>query len=733
MDKYDKQHDKNVAYYRAQIDAIYKEAAREAALIGCSLSKVNPDRPFSFADYPVTKKRLDKLLSELSRNLSTAIVDGVKSEWTLANKKNSELCRQVFGDDIDNLTDEQRSRYFSPREQARDAFIARKENGLALSDRVWKYTDQFKNEIELGLDCGIRAGTPAPKMTQELQGYLRNPDKLFRRVRDERGVLHLSKAAADYHPGRGVYRSSYKNSLRLAGSETNIAYRTADYLASQDQDFVVGIRIEPSKTNHTIKDAKGKPVRFKDICDDLAGDYPKDFKFVGWHPNCRCHVLKIQKTIEEMKEDNRRIMEGKEPTKVSSREVKELPQSFREWVGNNSERIASAKQLPYFIRDNKAAVDNIIDRANIEVAKDAIELALGITKGQPMTFEQANEMRANPHYCEDESYRINCQTCVVANEMRRRGYDVEAFGNIGDNCLSAYISRHTNAVWLDEMGNIPQLSRAGGEVRDANGNYIFKNGSFKTKTVKQRQKEFEQLTREPGRYHVGMIWSGKREGHIITVERHEDGSLTSYDPQNGRKGIFGEYMKKVSPSKALIVLRVDNLHANPVVLKGLLKSTGSTLPTPKADAALIEELNAKLGSQGARNKIGKTLQKQERDEIRRKAEIWVKENLPITKLRDGNDARRAIIQIKNEKEIIINKRSFEEIYAKNIKNEDLSSVMEIARNFNVWLPTARFVRTEYGIHHDFDFNVYEANFNGKTIEIKTKLVNEEILYNIRIL
>lgn len=102
--------------------------------------------------------------------------------------------------------------------------------------------------------------------------------KLFRRVRDEHGELQLSKRAAVFHPGRGVYRSSYKNARRLAATETNIAYMTADYERWQQLDFVVGIEIKLSN-NHTLNG-----VPFTDICDDLKGRYPKDFKFTGWHP-----------------------------------------------------------------------------------------------------------------------------------------------------------------------------------------------------------------------------------------------------------------------------------------------------------------------------------------------------------------------------------------------------------------------------------------------------------------
>lgn len=345
---FDAQHDKNLLRYVRQIDQIFKAATKEAAAIGVLLNGVDDDKIFRFKDFPATRKRVEKLLNDLKDNLTTVVVNGVRSEWTLANNKNNELCRQVFGDNIGKLSKEQYERYFSTNELARDAFLDRAKSGLNLSSDVWNI-DSFKKEIELGLDVGIRAGRSASEMASDLQMYLKHPDKLFRRVKDEHGQLQLSKAAADYHPGRGVYRSSYKNALRLAGTETNIAYRTADHLRWQKMDFVVGILIEPSKTNH-------KP----DICDELGGKYPKEFKFVGWHPQCRCHAVPILKTLEEMAEDNRRILNGEDPTEGSENAVKHLPGDFTNWIEHNKKRIEDAKSLPYFIKDNRELINRPI-------------------------------------------------------------------------------------------------------------------------------------------------------------------------------------------------------------------------------------------------------------------------------------------------------------------------------------------------------------------------------------
>lgn len=362
--KYDSQHWRNQSVYEKRIDEIYRTAAKEAAALGVSIKDFNPDRLFSFSDYPNTRKKIEKLLNDLQSGVTAVIVNGIRSEWTLANNKNDELARQVFGDSVGKLTKELERRYFSTNGAAREAFIKRKTDGLGLSDRVWKYTNQFKEEIELGLDLGIRSGRSADELSRDLRSYLQHPDKLFRRVRNKHGQLVLSQRARAYHPGRGVYRSSYKNARRLAATETNIAYRTADYERWQQLDFVVGIEIKLSN-NHPEPD----------ICDDLKGRYPKDFKFTGWHPHCRCHVETVLKTPDELIADNRRIMEGGKPTETSVNTVADVPQAFTDWVEANRERMTAAKSLPYFIRDNSKYVERTPKATTPSQLEDVLQLA----------------------------------------------------------------------------------------------------------------------------------------------------------------------------------------------------------------------------------------------------------------------------------------------------------------------------------------------------------------------
>ena len=235
--------------------------------------------------------------------------------------------------------------YFEPNLKALESFQSRKKGGLGLSERIWQNNQRFKQEMEMALDIGLGEGLSAQKLSQNVRGFLKEPEKLFRRVRNKFGQLTLSKKAKAYHPGQGVYRSSYKNAARLTRTEINMAYREADYQRFQQLDFVVGYEVKRSKNPYNCP-----------ICGPLAGKYPKTFKFRGWHPNCKCFIISILATPEEVNEmvvD--KLIEGKSPKPFSSvNQVKELPQGFYDWINNeaNKKRLLTSASQPFFIRDN---------------------------------------------------------------------------------------------------------------------------------------------------------------------------------------------------------------------------------------------------------------------------------------------------------------------------------------------------------------------------------------------
>ena len=361
--------------YAAEVRAIYLEAMGEIINL-VKGTELEDGKPFSFSEYGYSEEVTPILRNMYSRTYQV-IRGGVQKEWLQSNEHNDELVKSVFGEH--SIEDRHFARYFLRNKEAMDAFFARKtgEDGLSLSQKVWKYNGMFKEELENTLDLAIGEGTPANRLATKIKGYLQEPDKFYRRFRvkigeDENGnpiygriwkrriwdkesesYKWVNDDPKKYHPGQGVYRSSYRNAQRLARTETNIAYRDADFTRWQQLDFVVGVEIKLSN-NHPVLD----------ICDDLKGVYPKGFKWVGWHPNCRCYIVPVLAKEEEFDQMLDKILNGEDPGSVVTDSTKDLPEQFQTWVKDNEERYAKAEAngtLPYFIKDNKKAVEQILN------------------------------------------------------------------------------------------------------------------------------------------------------------------------------------------------------------------------------------------------------------------------------------------------------------------------------------------------------------------------------------
>lgn len=220
---------------------------------------------FSFGIYPVLNRKINVLFEQFHRKSVSKLDFYIDKHYRFSQKK--------FTGFFNEKTNQKWTSDFLKKDKRR-----------LLSERVWKLNAQFRQEIEMALDVAIADGVSASQLATHLKQYLKNPDALFRRYRDKNGVLQLSKNALAYHTGRGVYRSAYKNAERLARTEINIAYRSADIERWQGLDFIAGYQIKRSRNLSPCP-----------ICDMMAGVYPKSFVWVGNHPNCRCYMVPIFK------------------------------------------------------------------------------------------------------------------------------------------------------------------------------------------------------------------------------------------------------------------------------------------------------------------------------------------------------------------------------------------------------------------------------------------------------
>lgn len=338
---YDEKHKQNLAKRAKKVSSLYDAAVKRLTQAAApSLFDADKEQEFHFEDFPALKREMDALMQDLYSSLQTNIEDGDEESWTLSNTKNDAMVESVIGKA--KLPKQTVQAWKHPHLEALNAFIDRKEAGMGLSKRVWNLTQQFKDEMELALELGMGEGKSAAELSRDIRKFLKEPSKLFRRVRDKSGALRLSKAAAAYHPGRGVYRSSYKNALRMTATENNMAYRTADHTRWQALPFVLGIEVRISN-NHPIPD----------ICDELAGRYPVEFKFTGWHPWCRCYAVSILAKQEEMDAYIKALIAGEDVSDWQfTGKVEQMPTEFTKWMKDNENRIAKAKSMPYFIKDN---------------------------------------------------------------------------------------------------------------------------------------------------------------------------------------------------------------------------------------------------------------------------------------------------------------------------------------------------------------------------------------------
>ena len=316
---------------------------------------------FFFESNHTANRQVERVLGAMADRLNGLLLNGIRREWefskeVLEARVEAQLdpsTRDKYLRDRLRIDATQRSRLASA-----DAFVREKQrDGLNLSGRVWNLAGNAKKEIEVILQNAIKEGRRGTEIAKDLRRFLIESNKLFRRVRNkETGALELSAAAKAYHPGQGVYRSSYKNALRMARTELKAAQCEAAWQSAQMNPLIVGWEIRLSNNHTTLRN--GKPCPFHDMCDELQGVYPKAFRFRGWHPHCRCEMLPIIARPSDRKELYRRIFKGdaKEHASWSPRAVEEVPQVFTDWVEKNRERARGWRTVPRFITDNPAYI-----------------------------------------------------------------------------------------------------------------------------------------------------------------------------------------------------------------------------------------------------------------------------------------------------------------------------------------------------------------------------------------
>ena len=458
---------KRTEAYAEKVRLMFAQTVNNILALNKSMPSLDEGVMFSFdGESMKMQKKVEEALRQLHSAATLAIRRGIAVEWDIANDEIDKLLNSVYGKKV--LSSPEFNGWMNRNDSARDAFLNRSEKGMNLSDRVWKSVRQLRDEMEVAMTVAIGEGDSASSMSRKVREYLNDPDLMFRRFRYKAGEkdiidpetgevigkepvykLKWKKRVKDektgkykfidydrksYETGQGVYKSSAKNAMRLTRTETNMAYRRADHSRWQGMDFVLGQHIEPSK-NHKIED----------ICDKLQGDYPKDFQFDGFHPQCFCVCTPILMSEDEMAKVNEAFLKGETYT-PKGKQITDYPQGFKDWVREKADKIVDAHDYgkdPYFVRNNYQAVDQILNPDKYEKKLTPLEIAA--QRHEDRTPEKIDEIT--------KKARFRAKSMDAAERYLDEFKDIDGFDT------SALQDAYDHARWDDVRSEALKLAQ----------------------------------------------------------------------------------------------------------------------------------------------------------------------------------------------------------------------------------------------------------------------------------
>lgn len=188
---------------------------------------------------------IDELCAEFTSSVDGIIDDGVRGVWAVSDDLSGRMAEEAQERGHDKGKD-----IAAMSLVALLTFMSRK-GRVTAGDVMKGLARQTRSAI------GLVSGT-VEEQARQMARFLERPSEIARETNSRQPAV-------------------ISNVRRHVVTEIAVAYRTAEHHAWQVLPFVVGQEIRPGK-NHPVTD----------ICDDLKGRYPKEFKFTGWHPWCRC-------------------------------------------------------------------------------------------------------------------------------------------------------------------------------------------------------------------------------------------------------------------------------------------------------------------------------------------------------------------------------------------------------------------------------------------------------------
>lgn len=234
--------------------------------------------------------------------------------------------------------------------------------------------------------------------------------------------------------------------------------------------------------------------------------------------NCRCTMRSI-------------FPENSEPRKVS-------------YYGKNAEEAYQERDIKKYLGTRTT---DMVRHTIIGISKKPVGK---IRRGEPMTHEEADSGKVNPHVNE-EGGLLNCQSCAVVYEGRLRGYSFVTRVYNENNKYMKDLSYDMRLAFVDPITKKhPEFIYMPDTIHGAEDYAVFLN----------------QKINENERYTLDFNWEGSKNGHVVNVWRKK-GIMHITDNQTGDNYIGDlaiiNYLneldysltKRANPK----ILRIDNM------------------------------------------------------------------------------------------------------------------------------------------------------------------------------
>ena len=356
----------------------------------------------------------------------------------------------------------------------------------------------------------------------------------------------------------------------LAQNETTIMLAQYKRVTYQEMGFekFIWSTILDGREREEHKKLNGKIFRYDDppIIDERTGQRG----LPGEIYNCRCeaipyrddNILRASNSYDDV--DSWITVKGNH---IPIKEGQTKEEAIKEFIESKEGKQTNTPADDGISGIIKKAYE-IYKEVNCESTKPAYhypKTVAGVKRGKTMTFEQADNGRANPNFNRNNyAYSHNCQSCVVAHELRLRGYDVKAAPKARSG-KTAELAKNSAWAWID-----PKTG---------------KKCEYTKINVKNASEYFDYLNKniKPGvNYQMAYSWQDKKKnkhGHVLTISRNSQGVLRMYDPQTNLK-LEGMAIKKYFRNPAIIynntnlkprVLRVDDKKVNPYFIDDVVQ------------------------------------------------------------------------------------------------------------------------------------------------------------------